>query len=279
VRHIFCPTDLTAKSQKALVCAMQMAEVLGSKLTAFHSSVDSWLYQTNGSSVDDLRGIQKEIKEEIHEYSGPVSKTIDFDLIVERAPRPAAEIVRLARELNADLIVMKARPGVLSALHFGSIVERVISGAHCPVMLMPSRFLAEQDSVPGKLEFQRILFDYDFSYATDDLFHIANALTRDYTAKLHVLSILEPPQANVELATFRNSQALLENAIQKKLSSAIRSEGGSPGDVPTTIRWGAHAEKVLEYAEAHEIDLICTALPAPSFYFEKFYKTYLGQLL
>src|SRR5262249_30513012 len=83
VRHIFCPTDLTAKSQKALVCAMQMAEVLGSKLTAFHSSVDSWLYQTNGSSVDDLRGIQKEIKEEIHEYSGPVSKTIDFDLIVE----------------------------------------------------------------------------------------------------------------------------------------------------------------------------------------------------
>jgi nucleotide-binding universal stress UspA family protein len=258
---------------------MQLAEVLGAKLTAFHSTIDSWLYPANGSSKDDLRGIQKEIEEEIREYLGPEIANLDFRLIVEKAANPAIEIARLAREQGADLIVMKARPGVLSALHFGSIVERVISAAHCPVMLMPSRFLAERDSAPTKLEFQRILFDYDFSQATDDLFHLASALIRNYSAELHVLSVLEPPRAKVEAEALTSSRMLLEAALQKRLNSAVESEGCSLNNVPTTIEWGVHAEKVLEYAETNGIDLVCTALPAPSFYFEKFYRMYLGELL
>ncbi|HYJ90330.1 MAG TPA: universal stress protein [Pyrinomonadaceae bacterium] len=280
VKHIFCPTDLTAKSQKTLMYAMQMAKVLGAKLTAFHSTIDSWLYQTNGSSIEGVRGIQKEIKEEIIEYLGPESTEIDFDLIVERAPNPAAEIVKLARELKADLIVMKARRGILSALHFGSIVERVISNTGCPVMLMPSRFLAERDPAHKELAFQRVLFDYDFSQATDELFHLANSLTRDYAAELHVLSVLEPPAAKeVKLAMLTHGHSSLERAVRNRLCSAIKSEGSSPLTVPTTVEWGAHAEKVLNYAQTHKIDLVCTALPLPSYYFEKVYRIYLGQLL
>jgi hypothetical protein len=45
------------------------------------------------------------------------------------------------------------------------------------------------------------------------------------------------------------------------------------------VEWGRHAETVLRYAKTHHIDLICTALAPPHFYFEKLYSAYLGSLL
>ena len=144
---------------------------------------------------------------------------------------------------------------------------------------MPSRFLAANEPALNALTFRQVLFDYDFSQATDELFHLTNALARNYAAELHMLSVLEPPASQVELTRLNGSRTLLESAVQKRLSSAIISEGRSPVDIPTTIEWGRHSDKVLKYAAMHDIDLICTALPAPDFYLEKFYRTYLGQLL
>jgi nucleotide-binding universal stress UspA family protein len=176
---------------------------------------------------------------------------------------------------------MKARPGISSALHFGSIVERVINDVRCPVLLFPAAFLAENDPAFDKLNFRRILFDYDFSQATDELFHITKAITRDYGADLHVLSVLEPPIVfGADLAQIETSKTHLKNAVRDRLSSAIRHEGISLADVPATVEWGSHVDKVLDYARDHEIDLICTALPAPNYFLEKkIYRLYLGQLL
>ena len=50
-------------------------------------------------------------------------------------------------------------------------------------------------------------------------------------------------------------------------------------EVPTAVEWGRHAETVLKRAKDHDVDLICTALHQPHFYFEKLYSTYLGSLL
>lgn len=273
ISHILCPTDLSERSQRVLACANEIATVLGAKLTAFHSARDSWLN-------DGLVAVEMEEIVELHNQIKNVivgRKNADFDVIIERNSDPATAIPRLVRELRADLIVMKARPGMLSALHFGSIVERVVANAACPVLLMPSRFLANH--ISDEMPIRRVLFDYDFSQATDDLFHIANALTRDYSAKLHVLSVLEPPRGHVEVAAVSRSQSLLESVVQNRLSAAVRAEGISPSNVPTSVEWGRHSDRILEYAHQHDIDLICTALPAPTFYFDKFYKTYLGQLL
>lgn len=280
ISRILCPTDLSPKSQRTLGYATRISTVLGAELTAFHSAVDSWLYQGNGLLKDDIAEITSAIQAEITKARDPEEKSIYFDVIVEKKSDPAQAILRLTRELSIDLIVMKARPGVLSALHFGSIVERVVTAAGCPVMLMPSRFLADHDPAVDDLKFRRILFDYDFSQATDELFHLANALTRGYRSELHVLSVLEPPLGKeAELASSNGSCALLQDSIKRKLTAAIESEPALVPGVATTVEWGDHAEKVLRYADSHSINLICTALPRPNFYFEKFYKVYLGRLL
>ena len=276
VHHIFCPTDLTSRSQRALAFAGQIAGSSGARLTAFHSTGDSWLHQ----SATDAREVKRSVSEQIREGFAADTDNFDLDVIVEKGSKPASVITGFVRDLNVDLVVMKARPGISSALHFGSIVERVISGVQCPVLLLPDAFLAKNDPVHNKLDFKQILFDYDFSQATDELFHLTNALTRSYHSELHVLSILEPPNVlGVDFAQLENSKLQLKSAIRNRVSSAIVHEGRSPSDVSTTVEWGSHTEKILNYARTHEIDLICTALPAPSHFFEKLYRLYLGQLL
>ena len=276
VQHIFCPTDLTARSQRTLAFAAQLAAVSGARLTVFHAAPDTWFRPSSGDVLESKCSVERQILNCVGTYIND----LDLDIIVEKGPDAAAEIVRLARELDVDLVVMKARPGVSSALHFGSIVERVISGSRCPVLLLPAAFLSETDPVFDKLHFKRILFDYDFSQATDDLFHLTNELTRDHDSVLNVISILEPPPAyGVDLDQLESSKLQLGSAIKNRLSNAILHEGRSPADVSTRVAWGSHTDTILSYARDREIDLICTALPAPDRFADRFYKLYLGQLL
>ena len=272
VQHVLCPTDLTPKSQRTIAFAGQLASVSGARLTTFHSMDDTWLHQ----SADDFAVGKRAVRQQIFDCFA--AEEIEIDVIVEKGSNPASEIIRFVRELDVDLLVMKARRGASSAFHFGSIVERVVSDVRCPVLLLPSAFLEENDPKLNKLNFRQILFDYDFSQATDELFHLTNALTRNYDSDLHVLSVLEPPVVfGVDPDQLESSKSRLKNAVRERLSSVVRQE--SLVDVPTTVEWGSHTDKILNYARANETDLICTALPAPSHFFEKIYRFYLGQLL
>src|ERR1044071_3605981 len=119
VHHIFCPTDLTPKSQRALAFAGQLAKVSGARLTAFHSIVDTWLHQ----STDDILDVKRNIAEQILDSLAGDTKNLDVSVIITKGANPSAEIVRSVKDFDVDLLVMKARPGISSALHFGSIVE------------------------------------------------------------------------------------------------------------------------------------------------------------
>lgn len=279
IQHVLCPTDLSDRSQTALGFAVRLAETLHASLTACHCAPANWFTAENRLPKEEHERIKTAIKARITACEDPKSSLIWKSLIIENSFDPSRDILDLAREADADLIVMKARPGVLSAFRFGSIVERVVEGSECPVMLLPSRFLAEHDPAAENPQFRRVLFDYDFSEATDQLFRVANALTRDYHAELEMLSVLEPTHASTEVAPVAFSKTKVQTFVRRRLDDALQTEGKSVMDVPTAVEWGRHAETVLRYAKAHNIDLICTALAPPHFYLQKFYSAYLGKLL
>jgi nucleotide-binding universal stress UspA family protein len=240
----------------------------------------NWFTAQNRLPKEEYAGIRSAIKNEIAKCQQRNSALTWRSLIVENSFDPARDILNVATEVAADLIVMKARPGVLSALRFGSIVERIIERSPCPALLLPSRFLATHDPAEETLEFRRILFDYDFSEATDQVFHVANALARDYQAELEVLSVIEPfGRAATEAAPLRFSRTRVQTLVRNRLDDAVHAVGRSPMEVPTAVEWGRHAEKVLERASERHTDLICTTLKPPHFYFEKVYSGYLGSLL
>ncbi len=280
IQHVLCPSDLSEKSQKALGFAARLAETLDARLTACHCAPANWFTQENRLPKDAQTRIKGVIKEQISQCQERSSRLRWQSLVIENSFDPARDLLTLAREASVDLIVLKARPGVLSAFRFGSIVERIVENAPCPILILPSSFLADRDPRSDRLEFHRILFDYDFSEVTDELFRVANTLTRDYNADLHVLSVLKPPtSASTEAAPVRFSRTRVQTLVRGKLDEALQAEGKSVMEVPTAVEWGRHAETVLAYTKTHNIDLICTTLAPPHFYFEKLYSSYLGSLL
>jgi nucleotide-binding universal stress UspA family protein len=281
INHILCPTDLSNKSQKALGVAARLAERLRATLTAAHCAPANWFTSDNRIPRENLEEIRNRIKKQIAACQHKGSTLTWRSLVTENSFDPARDILGMARETAADLIIMKARPGVLSAFRFGSIVERIVEAAPCPVLLLPSRVLSKLDPTHDDLEFRKILFDCDFSDGSDDLFSVVNALTEGYHAELRMLSVLEPARmTTTEAAPIFASRTHVQTLVRGKLGDVLDERADrSQMEIHAEVEWGRHAGTVLQHAESHGIDLICTALTPPHFYFEKLYRTYLGSLL
>ena len=71
--------------------------------------------------------------------------TPDDALTIVRVGVPADEIVRYAAEQRADLLVLgKHGHGMLRRFFLGSVADRVVRHADCPVMLTPLPVLRSQ---------------------------------------------------------------------------------------------------------------------------------------
>lgn len=279
VRRLLCPTDLSPKSQKTLGFAARLAERLDARLTAVHCASAAWFSVENRLSQQEADSIRKKMDDAVlDKISGEGNRLQWQATVIENSFDAATDIINLANETDVNLIVMKARPGMLSAFRFGSIVERVVSGVKCPVLLLPSRFISNDDI--REPDFRRILFDYVFSLETDALFQTAMELTSGFEADLHLISVLQPRgRESIKMSGSEAGMRLVQVATREKLGRELKSRRISDNYVSATVEWGDHAETVLRYAENRNIGLICTTLAPPHFYYEKLYSVYLGQIL
>ena len=98
----------------------------------------------------------------------------------------AAEILRMADELKADLIVVgtHGRTG-LCGLLAGSVATSVLRRAHCPVLAVRS---AERPRMAEANRF--ILHPTDFSANSEEALRVAHALARDLGVRLVILHVV-----------------------------------------------------------------------------------------
>jgi nucleotide-binding universal stress UspA family protein len=275
IYRILCPTDISPRSQLALNFASGIASRLSAEIIACHCVPATWFTPDRDSRKSLWSEIERKMRDSIAtDRNGSAPKW--RPVVIEDSIDPARDILSLAERTNVNLIVMKARRGVKSALHYGSMVQRITRKASVPVLLLPTRFL-DALGPAAEIDFRNVLFDYDFSETTDRLFPIVTALTKGFHADLHLLTVLEPPAAAaVEYAGSGTGRDRLQLAEEQKL---LGFAGTGYGGYPVVGKWGEYAEIVLKYADEHNIDLICTTLAPNYFYLEKFYCTYLGQLL
>lgn len=136
IRQVLVPVDFSEPSIDALRFAAGFAETFGATLTVLHVvepfHVD-WKMDTltlrRRARSEALRHLQKLVADEIH-GARPGQAKLDEG-------HPAQSIVDFARRSKTDLIVMgtHGRSGVTRAL-IGSVAERVVRHAHCPVMVV-----------------------------------------------------------------------------------------------------------------------------------------------
>jgi nucleotide-binding universal stress UspA family protein len=139
-KRILCPIDFSSSALDALSLAMALAEEGDADLTILHvvdtppELVDAAM--VSGAAVADIcakaeascrRRMESLVPESVRSYC-----TVDG---VVANGRPSTEILRLAHEGRADLIVMGVHDrGAIDLMVFGSKTHEVIRSSQCPVL-------------------------------------------------------------------------------------------------------------------------------------------------
>lgn len=139
VKRILVPTDFSECARAAFAPARMLAEMTGAEIVLLHI-VGLPHYQGAGHGLviipshEQHERLRKSAREGLDRLVGEAFPSVTVRRVVA-CGAPAEEIVEQARSEKADLIVMstRGRTGLRRWL-IGSVAERVVRAAECPVL-------------------------------------------------------------------------------------------------------------------------------------------------
>lgn len=138
------PTDFSDPSGEALATAMAFAELAGATLDLVHVAVEATYALPPPVDVASVPIDMTRLMERAAEGLAAEEQRVRAAGIATDSAtligRPDSEIVARAAATHADLIVMgtHGRSGLAHVL-LGSVAERVVQHAPCPVLIVPKR--------------------------------------------------------------------------------------------------------------------------------------------
>lgn len=139
-KRICCPIDFSDASRAAMEVAADLARRGGANLVLMHAYPIPGYTFPDGSVVASPKMMQElsdQAKKHLEEWRAEAEKLVGAPRVRSETAvgEPAAEIVSFARASGIELIVIgtHGRTGLEHAL-LGSIAERVVRRAHCPVL-------------------------------------------------------------------------------------------------------------------------------------------------
>lgn len=141
-KHILCPVDFTDISRKNLRRAIELAKQFGARLTVIHVvSKAPWMVPPVPTVPVNMDQYQQELisssRSALEELiAAEVPEDLQAEMLLETGD-PSQVITNVAEEKGADLIVMASREdSALNRFIFGSVAEKVIRSASCPVLVL-----------------------------------------------------------------------------------------------------------------------------------------------
>lgn len=269
IRRILCPIDFSDLSRRALDHSVAIANWYESTITLLHvcSSVPVAAYAP-GSGVVPSAMLTPEDREallaamaRLAEAEGGTSVPIEFE-VAEGST--AAAIVEKANAMPADLLVVgtHGRSG-FERLVLGSVTEKILRKAACPVLSVPPGI---PDAVPvPSILFKRIVCAIDFSDCSMHALNYALSLAQEADAHLTVIHVIEVPP-DVPREVHENvlgwPRTLREYVVQAEEDRRARLESAVPGsvraycDVETVLATGTPYREILRAASEGTSDLI-----------------------
>jgi nucleotide-binding universal stress UspA family protein len=191
IHRILCPVDLSDVSRHAIAHAELLAGWYRAKITALHvfnplviPAADFAAVGATLPSVLTEHEIESARQDVEKLFSPPPDRPIE---VVVESGNIAQRILEREKAINADLIVIGTHGhGGFQHLVLGSVAEKVLRKATCPVLTVPPR-----SRTTSRLPFQRILCPVDFSESSLASVEYAQSLAAAANADLIVLHVVD----------------------------------------------------------------------------------------
>ena len=141
IRKILCPVDFSANAEHALRYAVALAQSHGAELVLLHVmempdyALPEGTLAVGVTTLDLVRELEEGCRQQLEALAESARADVAQVTTQFVTGAPFVEIVRAARDQEADLIVMgtHGRSG-LAHMMIGSVAEKVVRKAPCPVL-------------------------------------------------------------------------------------------------------------------------------------------------
>ena len=261
IRRILCPTDFSDISRHALEHAIVIARWYDARITALHVGNPMILLGTfvpvPPAASERLSGgsNRQRMEEQVRAWLSPATAAgLRTDVIVDQG-NPARCILEHAGTVPADLIVIGTHgQSGFERLVLGSVAEKVLRKATCPVMTVPPRAAGA-----STLPFAHVLCPVDFSDSSIAALRFAFSLAQESDARLTLLHVFEWPS---DEASARRVIETSEFHRQWEAEARHQLEDLIPADVRNwcapdpKLAFGKAYQQILSLAASEQVDLI-----------------------
>jgi nucleotide-binding universal stress UspA family protein len=262
IEKILVPLDFSPSSMEAFDYAVSLAKQFHAAIHLVHVYPPDEASLVPGAahlllqSGEAMERLNEELTG-IHRKHVPTFRPENCHI---RRGQPYQEIVRLARELDADLIALSTRGhSGLKHLLLGSTAERVVRNAPCPVLVTRKR---KQRTKANRKTFaiRTILVPTDFSQCSITGTEYAAALARKLNAALRLFHAMYPytnyvfvDRAGVRLSGLAEA---VEQTARQEMDALKQMDFLQSVPVQTEILPGAAVDEICAAAGEPDIDLI-----------------------
>jgi nucleotide-binding universal stress UspA family protein len=213
IQRILYPTDFSAASADAAEQAIALARLYHARITALHVCVPIFMpvpgLPAPADRVSDAEKHRAREQAATCVQAGEVVG-VGVDVVVE-AGDPAREILASAARLPADLIVMGTHGASgFERLMLGSVTEKVLRKAACPVLTVPPRAHLTSTLPPS-----RIMCAVDFSDWSLAAVDLAASIAQESGASLLLAHVIEWPWHEPPAPVFEDMPAEQSAALQE----------------------------------------------------------------
>lgn len=263
INKTLCPVDFSKCSKVALKNAIELAKKVKGELHLFHAIL---MYEDDSYKPDDRLPdniVSYELIEEISNQklkniaSDHKSDTFKIVTASSRAFSAAEEILNYAEDNHVDLIIMGTH-GRSAISHFllGSVAERVIRMAKCPVMTF------RKDS-KNLGDYKKILVPIDFSEHSKLVLRYALKLADTYNSSITLFHSFEQQVHPAFYASGKTSLFEIDRELRQRATEAmtkLRNEFGK-SNISTNymLAEGPAYHEIVEYAKKENFDLLVIA--------------------
>ena len=257
-RHILCPLDLSELSPATFRVATMVARRYGASITVLEMIWVGVSADTDSSPLDLVPESQKRFADELQEFVGVHAPA---GLAVNVALREGPIVQGILDEQRAggyDLIVMGTHGrGGFDRLVLGSVAEKVLRKAPCPVLTVPPGAGKADGTVAPR---QTILCAVDFSPASLVALTYALSLTEEPGRRLILLHVFDGPFDRSSPTDVAPEQAepgpSREALARQELHDAVPESARTSGEVIELVETGRPHDVITRIAQEQDADLI-----------------------
>jgi universal stress protein A len=242
IKRVLCPIDFSSLSAISLASAGAIARARNAELRALHVVAAEGVGAAAGLASHHHRAVMAQLRASLAE----ATRAYDRIGAAARQGDPATQILRFARAMPADLIVMGA-PGVdRPERPLGPVASVVVARSECPVLSVP----AHQATSPNKTGlFRRIVCAVDLTPSSGNVMRQALALAWETQGSLTFVCALA------------KDAAVSASEARRRLLDAIPADARDWCETAVMVRKGMASIQIVRVAGKLKADLVVIGAP------------------